>query len=277
MVKDLFRSSAYSPFHDIQLIQTGQQDCMPGHSFGPYIRSFYLLHFVTKGFGEFHIADRQYTLQKGSLFFIPPNLPTSYWADEVAPWSYLWIGLKGILLPQLLEAAGLSQNIPVLSFSDELLASARQVGLSAEQDGFDALSTMGHLYLFMHELVKCGNLQRSSAPRKNAYVETAVKYIHQNIYDRFSVSDLADMLGIDRSYFCNIFKEQLGFSPKQYIQNVKQEEAKVLLETTDMDIQTIAHWMGYGDPFAFSHAFKQNTGISPREWRKQHCDKNEGK
>ncbi len=67
---------------------------------------------------------------------------------------------------------------------------------------------------------------------------------------------------------------QIGFSPKQYIQNAKQEEARVLLETTDMDIQTIAQWMGYGDPFAFSHAFKQNTGISPRKWRKRHCDKN---
>lgn len=78
------------------------------------------------------------------------------------------------------------------------------------------------------------------------------------------------MLGIDRSYFCSIFKRQTGYSPKQYIQNLKLEEGKILLETTDMSIQAIANLLEYSDQFAFSHAFRQNTGESPRDWRKLH-------
>lgn len=101
-------------------------------------------------------------------------------------------------------------------------------------------------------------------------MEAAINYIHQHICHKLSVSTLAHMLGIDRSYFCSIFKCQMGYSPKQYIQTQKLEKAKVLLETTDMSVQAISHLLGYGDQFAFSHAFQQNIGESPREWRKLH-------
>nr|WP_300838881.1 AraC family ligand binding domain-containing protein [uncultured Acetatifactor sp.] len=164
MVKDLFRSSAYSPSHDIQLIQIGQQDCMPGHSFGPDSRDFYLLHFVTKGHGQFRMADRQYALQQKELFFIPPHLPASYQADANDPWSYLWIGLNGIILPKLLAEAGLSPDNPVLCFSQNLLDLLEQVSLSAERNGFDSLQTLGYLYLFLHQLTLCGNLQQITPP-----------------------------------------------------------------------------------------------------------------
>ncbi len=87
---------------------------------------------------------------------------------------------------------------------------------------------------------------------------------------KLSVTTLAHMLGIDRSYFSSIFKRQIGCSPKQYIQTQKLEKAKILLETTDMSVQAISHLLGYGDQFAFSHAFQQNIGESPRDWRKLH-------
>ncbi len=164
MVKDLFRSSAYSLSHDIQLIQIGQQDCMPGHSFGPDSRDFYLLHFVTKGHGQLCMADRQYLLQQRELFFIPPHLPASYQADANDPWSYLWIGLKGIILPKLLAEAGLSLDNPVLCFSQGLLDVLGQVSLCAERNGFDSLQTLGYLYLFLHQLTLCGNLQQTTPP-----------------------------------------------------------------------------------------------------------------
>lgn len=171
MVKDLFRPSAYSPFHDIQIIQIGQQDCMPGHSFGPDSRDFYLLHFITKGLGQFYIADTQYVLQQGELFFIPPHLSASYQADANDPWTYLWIGLKGIILPKLLAEAGLSLDNPVLCFSQELLDVLRQVSLCAEQDGFDSLRTIGYLYLFMHELTQCRNHCQTIPPARTSMLK----------------------------------------------------------------------------------------------------------
>nr|WP_300850524.1 AraC family transcriptional regulator [uncultured Acetatifactor sp.] len=101
-------------------------------------------------------------------------------------------------------------------------------------------------------------------------MEAAIDYIQEHICHKLTVSALAHMPGIDRSYFSSIFKRQIGCSPKQYIQTQKLEKAKILLETTEMSVQAISHLLGYSNQFAFSHAFQQNTGESPRDWRKLH-------
>ena len=269
-MESLTRTFDYYPFHDIQLAQYGQEDCAPGHSFGPYIRDIFLLHFVTEGTGTFTIAGRTYHLNKGELFFIPPDLLTFYQADIATPWSYTWIGFRGIVLPGLLRSTGLSKDTPTLAYSDALLKTLNKVILHGEQDGFDSPKTMGYIYFFIHELIKCGNVKRHTPSSQHAYTEAAVKYINQNIYDRISVSKLAGQLGIDRSYFCSLFKKQLGVSPQQYILHLKTEKAKAFLETTAVDVKYIADSLGYGDLYTFSHSFKKQTGLSPREWRQAH-------
>ena len=255
------------PFHDIQMTVCGQEDCLPDYSFGPYIRDFYLLHFITKGCGIFTFKEKRYLLKEGDLFFIEPGLLTYYQADKEVPWSYTWIGLKGTILPKLFSDIGLSKKVPVLQYSQRLLHTLEQVLHHANTSGFDSLDTIGYIYLFLNELTQCGAGQKNNPPQQPLYIDTAVRYINQNIYSSISISELSDTLGIDRSYFCSLFKKHLGISPQQYIMNLKMEKAKIFLETTDIDIKYIADSLGYGDLYTFSHSFKRKTGVSPSEWR----------
>lgn len=79
-----FLSEQY-PFHDIQMTVCGQADCPPGHSFGPHMRDFYLLHFVTRGCGTFIVKEKEYCLREGEFFFIEPGVLTFYQADKENP------------------------------------------------------------------------------------------------------------------------------------------------------------------------------------------------
>ncbi len=255
------------PFQDIQLVQYGQENCDPGHHFGPYVRDFYLMHFVTEGRGRFHIQGEEYRLTVGDLFLIPPDVLTFYQADVLSPWHYTWIGFRGTLLPGFIEAAGLRENAPTLRYSHVLWEALSNVIHHAENSGFDSLTTVGHICFFLEELIKCNKRREPCKVGPHRYIQEAVTYIDQHIYERISVSQLARMAGIDRSYFCSIFKQYQGISPQQYILDLKISKAKSFLKTTDVDIRYIADSLGYGDLFTFSHAFKQRTGLSPREWR----------
>ncbi len=268
-MKNCTLSSGHYSFLDVRLEQCDQADCSSGYSFGPYIRDFYLLHFVTNGTGTFHISNQSYTLKAGDLFFIPPGILTFYQADTDTPWSYTWIGMRGTILPKVFNDAGLSKKNPILKYSDRLLDALNNVYLHSNTDGFDSLSTAGCLYLFLDELTKCGTSTGNVLTVQQTYIDAAVKYIDQNIYNSISVSALSDMLGIDRSYFCSIFKMSMGVSPQQYIINLKMQKAKLFLETTNVDIKYIADSLGYKDLYAFSHTFKRIHGISPKEWRTQ--------
>ena len=93
-------------YFDIIPVQCGMQNCEPSHSYGPAIRSYYLLHFVVSGKGSFTTSRGTFSLGKSDMFIIRPHEITYYEADANDPWTYIWIGFTAnIKLPTVLSTA----------------------------------------------------------------------------------------------------------------------------------------------------------------------------
>ena len=75
---------------------------------------------------------------------------------------------------------------------------------------------------------------------------------------------------INHSYLTHVFKQQVGYSPKQYILLNRLSYAQELLETTQLQISQIAYRCGFGDVNNFIRAFKSYSGLSPNQFRQQH-------
>lgn len=263
--KNLFSANDISPAH------CGFEECKRGHSFGPFIRDHHLIHFVTNGHGRFFIGNREYNLSAGELFYIPPKVVTFYRADTANPWSYSWIGMRGIAVPTYLKNAGLSEKNPVMRFSQQALSVLNEIiSISEEITAAGSPRMIGLLYFLIDELIRCGGKYEKYKSSSQLYAETAVRYINDNIHKKLSVAKLAEFVGIDRSYLCAVFKNLLGYSPQQYIIDAKVSAAKSFLTETQYEIKYIAASLGYDDQFVFSHAFKARTGMSPRAWRSAH-------
>lgn len=256
-------------FNDFQLTDYGVQNCTSGHSFGPNIRDYHLIHFVTKGTGKFCINKKEYLIKKDELFYIPPGVVTFYQADTENPWSYTWIGIRGVALPKYLSGIDLSAEKPVLKYSQSLFETLIDIIDTAEKYGFNSLRTTGLLYIFTDKLIQCAEPKETYKTNQQIYAEAAVKYIHENIYNGVGVNEVAEKLGIDRSYFCNVFKKFFAQTPQEYIIALKMDKAKLFLMDENNEIKHISSALGYDNPTVFSHAFKNSTGMSPREWRNQ--------
>jgi AraC-like DNA-binding protein len=85
----------------------------------------------------------------------------------------------------------------------------------------------------------------------------------------FTVESLAKELNISEVHLRRIFINSTGVSPKKTINNIRFEQAKTLLETTNLPISEIALNIGFCDQFHFSKSFKEAVGISPIEYRKR--------
>ena len=260
----------YDAPNDMSLVTFGSEDCVPGHSFGPAIRDYHLFHLVTKGQGKFTINKQTYFLKEGEMFYIPPELVTVYRADFSNPWSYVWVGMRGIMLPAYIKTTGLSEKNPVVAYSDELLSVARKIVSATETVSQKSPFVTGQLFLFFDELINCCGQAGEYKSNSQIYVENSVNYIHNNLNKKISISEISKHIGIDRSYLCAIFKKLLGCSPQAYILNTKIEMAKKLLTTTNDEIRSIGESLGYSDQLTFTHFFKTKTGQSPREWRCSH-------
>jgi transcriptional regulator GlxA family with amidase domain len=77
------------------------------------------------------------------------------------------------------------------------------------------------------------------------------------------------MSGLTPRTFKRRFLAATGYAPIDYVQSLRIEEAKQMLETTDTPIDGIAVEVGYGEPAAFRRIFKRATGIAPSQYRQR--------
>lgn len=80
---------------------------------------------------------------------------------------------------------------------------------------------------------------------------------------------MAEVCGINRSYFGKVFKEALGKTPQEFLINYRMAKAAELLKLTKLSIGDISNAVGYENQLHFSRAFKSIYGKSPRDWRNE--------
>jgi AraC-like DNA-binding protein len=97
----------------------------------------------------------------------------------------------------------------------------------------------------------------------------AIEYIREHfLAEIISIEALADMCGMTSVYFRQIFKIQFGLSPIAYINSLKIERAKELLDSGMYTVSDAAFSSGYSDISHFSREFKKAVGVPPSEYRK---------
>ena len=96
-----------------------------------------------------------------------------------------------------------------------------------------------------------------------------VKYlIRQNYSESLSLSDIAASVFANPSYLSRVFKEETGIPLSHYINQVRIQNAMVLLEDTEELIIDIAVACGYNYIPHFNRVFKEHTGMTPGAYRK---------
>ena len=76
-------------------------------------------------------------------------------------------------------------------------------------------------------------------------------------------------MGLSYSYIGELFRENMGISITEYVQNLKMDKAKELLLGTPLSIGEIAGHLGYPDSNGFIRVFQSQSGITPGEWRRR--------
>ena len=98
-------------------------------------------------------------------------------------------------------------------------------------------------------------------------IREAKQYINQNYNKRLTLQNVAEKIGLSATYFCSMFREEVGETFLNYLTGIRIEEAKHLLRETDLDIATISERVGYSDSRYFSRVFFKALGVQPTAYR----------
>jgi len=98
-------------------------------------------------------------------------------------------------------------------------------------------------------------------------VSRAQTYIEENLLRKISFEKLASILAVSRRNFDRRFIKATGNTPVEYLQRVKVEIAKSILEKGRKSIFEVMYEVGYSDDKAFREVFKKIAGLSPLEYK----------
>ncbi len=118
-----------------------------------------------------------------------------------------------------------------------------------------------------------GQLPYSAMGRHRAHEDAVIATCQEWIAEHYAIANpVARMVarsGLHERTFKRRFKAATGYSPVDYVQALRIEEAKQILETTDELTEAVARIVGYEDPAFFRRLFKRRTGVSPARYRQR--------
>lgn len=94
-------------------------------------------------------------------------------------------------------------------------------------------------------------------------------WLERRIADNILMEQVAEEFGLSMRNFIRRFKEATDQTPIQYLQNLRIERAKLLLESSQQSFDQITLQVGYEDGNSFRRLFKERVGLSPSDYRKR--------
>lgn len=98
----------------------------------------------------------------------------------------------------------------------------------------------------------------------------AVELMEANLEEPLSSDDLAHHVGVSRRHLERLFKKQLDQVPSQYYLELRLEQARQLLRTTELPVLDVAGRCGFASASYFSTAYRNHYQLTPREERRSH-------
>jgi transcriptional regulator GlxA family with amidase domain len=103
----------------------------------------------------------------------------------------------------------------------------------------------------------------------DAAIAAAQLWIADNYAAPNPVAGMTTASGLTTRTFKRRFEASTGYAPLDYVQSLRMEEAKQMLEASDIAIDAVAEGVGYTEPAAFRRVFKRSTGLTPLEYRQK--------
>lgn len=104
--------------------------------------------------------------------------------------------------------------------------------------------------------------------RYGGTIGDAICYIKNNYDKDITLTSISKLFHLNKSYFCELFKQQTGENFSKYLANLRIKNAKKLLKNSDYSVYEISEIVGYKDSSYFCKVFKSITGMSPLKYVK---------
>lgn len=247
----------------LELLNVSQYHQAPGVHPVPrrIIRYHECIELVTAGRGWVMHEEAWVEVGPGDLVWNLPGQRTIGRSDFADPYQCLAVVFR----------VGSAGGRPLPRFSqwpelDEVQRFASEVREKFLDERFDRRVLMhflnGALMYRVHQHELIGKVRRYSTP-----VRLALAAIDLHFSEQIRIPEIARQSGVSEPHLYEVFRNQVGVTPHQWLIRRRLRAAKEHLVNTSDSVKQTAHACGFGNSSAFVHAFKQAIGQTPAVFR----------
>ena len=108
---------------------------------------------------------------------------------------------------------------------------------------------------------------RSESKKTDSVAQLTERYIEEHYMDDIYLEKIAHEIGLSAKYVSRMFRETTGITITDYINTIRMNKAKELLEQTELKVNEIAERVGIASRTTFLRVFKKQEGVSPTDFR----------
>ena len=229
---------------------------------------------------EYLVGSDRYKLQPGDIVLIPPGISHRPILPEALPEPYvrdvLWVNADFLAsLEEIFPQSSVSRLTPITLLRTagthwEFLSDLFHAGVleeSRKQPGWEAIVMGNSLKILAYLGRACvdhgAGILKAEKPE---LLDKVTAYIEAHYTEHITIKELAQKFFVSDSSISHHFKQKMGISIYHYVTQRRLISAKNLI-SEGVPLEQVATRVGFSDYSAFYRAFKQEFGISPRQYK----------
>lgn len=254
--------------------RTSATESLPPH----YHNNCFEFVYISTGSAIFSIDDKNYSLSGGDVFVSIPNQVHSTDSMPISVCEMYWFQLAAEPEQLLFLNPSAAKHLlkELFSFKQPQLHTDSREIYPLIKSAFDQCVRGDNPYLAGQYLAlllyKFIEYQKEKIVILTPEIKRTRDYILTHITEEFSLDELASISHLSTSQFKQKFKNEVGFSPRQFINYEKIEYSKKLL-LEGKDVTQVASMLGFDNSSYFSVVFKRFTMCSPTQFLKNNKKK----
>ncbi len=229
--------------------------------------SSYLIIYTVTGQGCIEYLGQKKLLDVGQTVLIDCTLMHSYYPFPNEGWDFHWLHFYGSGIEGYLQE--IFENWAPVTLPDMELFFNTMFKNEHDDNPLSALkSSTGIINFCSSYLTALKKEQDTESARISPVVRDAANYLEEHLSEDISLDNMCSELKISKFYLSHIFREQLGYSPYEYLITIRLSTAKALLRNTDKSVASIAEHCGFNKSSYFIQLFKKRECITPLQYRK---------
>lgn len=252
--------------------------------FPNHFHDYYVIGFIENGMRCLSCKNQKYEIRKGNILLFNPNDNHSCIQRDESFFDYRGLNIKKEIMMNFTEEITGKKYLHVFSenviFNEELnscLRSLHQMIMNGSKE-FEKEELL--LFLISALVGQYGQPFEKTIPGCAKEIEKTCLFMEQHYAEHISLSGLAEYSGLSKSTLLRSFIKSKGITPYRYLQAIRINKAKELLEKDISPLET-AMLAGFSDQSHFSKFFNMFIGLSPATYRnifrENRKDNNNGK